>query len=331
MLGCPVGAVLHARPSDAVHSALGGVPPAPDAHHVQSPSLLYVWCRELQTPQTMAQGWPEQQDLPLQGETPLPEGSSAGGSRMATGAAAAAHADAVAAADRAMQELLVCPEVVVLQSRPTTPKCFILWRARVQPMCRGRVQVFKRCICVQAEEEAAEAPAQPSKAAAKRARKKAARQRAVAASSSAEQPGGTAAAQPADDANGSDQAPTSTCSSTPATSTVPLESAAELQATACTGPDTACATDLPSTYLTKDATTAMAESDWWRCPLSGRVMRDPVLCGGDGHSFEREALEQWLAASPGVDPLTRQPLPPGGGNIVPNHALRSLIQQLHLG
>jgi U-box domain len=58
-------------------------------------------------------------------------------------------------------------------------------------------------------------------------------------------------------------------------------------------------------------------------------MRDPVLCGSEGHSFEREALEQWLAAHPGVDPLSRELLPPGAGVIVPNHALRNLIQQLH--
>jgi U-box domain len=59
-------------------------------------------------------------------------------------------------------------------------------------------------------------------------------------------------------------------------------------------------------------------------------MRDPVLYGSGGHSFKREALEEWLAANPGVDPLTRQPLPFGAATLLPNHALRNMIQQLHL-
>ena len=58
-------------------------------------------------------------------------------------------------------------------------------------------------------------------------------------------------------------------------------------------------------------------------------MRDPVLCGGGGHSFEREALEEWLVANPGVHPLSGQPLPPKGDPLLANHALRNLIQQLH--
>ena len=57
-------------------------------------------------------------------------------------------------------------------------------------------------------------------------------------------------------------------------------------------------------------------------------MQDPVLFGRGGHSFEREALEQWLAANPGVDPTTRQPLPPREGTFLASHALRSMIQQL---
>ena len=60
-------------------------------------------------------------------------------------------------------------------------------------------------------------------------------------------------------------------------------------------------------------------------------MREPVLYGSGGHSFERAALEQWLAANPGVDPLSQRPLPRGRGGVVPNHALRNLIQQLQPG
>jgi U-box domain len=83
--------------------------------------------------------------------------------------------------------------------------------------------------------------------------------------------------------------------------------------------------------MTPAADHPAAESDWWRCPLSGEAMRDPVLYGSGGHSFEREALKQWLAANPGVDPLSRQPLPLGRDTPLPNHALRNVIQQLGLG
>jgi U-box domain len=94
--------------------------------------------------------------------------------------------------------------------------------------------------------------------------------------------------------------------------------------------ETSCA-ELPLPHSTVNASSNVnTQTDWWRCPLSGSVMRDPVLYGSGGHSFEREALEQWLAANPGVDPLSGQPLPPEGGDLVPNHALRCLIEQLHL-
>ena len=60
-------------------------------------------------------------------------------------------------------------------------------------------------------------------------------------------------------------------------------------------------------------------------------MRDPVLWGTEGQSFERKALEEWLAAHPGVHPLTRQAVPPEACSVVPNRALRDLLQQLQLG
>ncbi len=59
-------------------------------------------------------------------------------------------------------------------------------------------------------------------------------------------------------------------------------------------------------------------------------MHDPVLYGSEGHSFERAALEQWLAANPGVHPINRQPLLQGEGrDVLPNDALRNMIQQMH--
>lgn len=52
-------------------------------------------------------------------------------------------------------------------------------------------------------------------------------------------------------------------------------------------------------------------------------MVDPVLLG-DGHSYERAAIREWLVAGNMVSPVTRAPLP--HTNLVPNYTLRSLLQ-----
>lgn len=79
--------------------------------------------------------------------------------------------------------------------------------------------------------------------------------------------------------------------------------------------------------MAADAAPGSAGVAWRRCPLSGATMSVPVMiCGGDGTSFERTALEAWLRDHPGVAPFTLQPLPPGG-RLVSNHMLRQLIQQ----
>ena len=31
------------------------------------------------------------------------------------------------------------------------------------------------------------------------------------------------------------------------------------------------------------------------CPITGEIFLDPVLCVGDGHTYERLAAERWLA------------------------------------
>ncbi len=43
------------------------------------------------------------------------------------------------------------------------------------------------------------------------------------------------------------------------------------------------------------------------CPLTGLVMVDPVICCGDGHSYERAAIEAWLACE-NVSPVTHERL-----------------------
>lgn len=51
-------------------------------------------------------------------------------------------------------------------------------------------------------------------------------------------------------------------------------------------------------------------------------MRDPVLAA-DGQSYERMAIEAWLAAGRDTSPVTGAPL--AHSNLIPNHALRSLL------
>lgn len=61
-----------------------------------------------------------------------------------------------------------------------------------------------------------------------------------------------------------------------------------------------------------------------RCPITLDVMRDPVLAS-DGHSYEREAIERWFAGHR-TSPLTGRVMP--NNNLIPNHRLRALIQDL---
>jgi len=62
----------------------------------------------------------------------------------------------------------------------------------------------------------------------------------------------------------------------------------------------------------------------FRCPISGRLMVDPVVTA-DGHSFEREAINDWFGRGHMKSPMTGAPLP--NAELVPNHALRSAISE----
>ena len=53
------------------------------------------------------------------------------------------------------------------------------------------------------------------------------------------------------------------------------------------------------------------------------VMRDPVLCEADGQSYERAAITAWLAEH-GTSFVSKAPA--RTQNLIPNHALRSIIQ-----
>ena len=54
---------------------------------------------------------------------------------------------------------------------------------------------------------------------------------------------------------------------------------------------------------------------------------DPVVAA-DGESYERDAMEAWLAQKGAVSPVTGQPLP--SRDLTPNYSLRNLLQNLSL-
>ena len=61
------------------------------------------------------------------------------------------------------------------------------------------------------------------------------------------------------------------------------------------------------------------------CPISHEIMNDPVLCS-DGQTYDRSSIEEWIRSCNDdvKSPLTGKKLE--SINLVPNHALRSLIQ-----
>lgn len=63
--------------------------------------------------------------------------------------------------------------------------------------------------------------------------------------------------------------------------------------------------------------------DEYLCPITLLIMRDPVM-GGDGRTYERSAITQWLQTNP-HSPLTRQPMTIS--SLKPNYALKSAIDR----
>ena len=178
---------------------------------------------------------------------------------------------------------------------------------------------------VQADEKPAEAPTQRSKAATKRARKKAAKQQAADGLLNELPVAAQLLAANADQ----EQMPVISCDSTTVPDAAQVATAAVPHTTRSSQGSPGISTPLAQ-QTRVGAANAAVQADWARCSLSGKIMRDPVLFGEGGHSFERDALEEWLAANPGVDPLSLKLLQPGQTCVLPNHALRNLIQQLHL-
>jgi Mg-chelatase subunit ChlD len=69
-------------------------------------------------------------------------------------------------------------------------------------------------------------------------------------------------------------------------------------------------------------TEIMADNSNFLCPITGVLMSDPVI-DKDGNTFERAAIEEWLAKH-GTSPITRNPMT--RTDLTPNRVLRSAIE-----
>ncbi|XP_048593655.1 U-box domain-containing protein 56 isoform X2 [Brassica napus] len=63
---------------------------------------------------------------------------------------------------------------------------------------------------------------------------------------------------------------------------------------------------------------------YFLCPITQEVMREPSVAA-DGHTYEAEALREWLDNGHDTSPMTNLKL--AHRNLVPNHPLRSAIQE----
>ena len=59
------------------------------------------------------------------------------------------------------------------------------------------------------------------------------------------------------------------------------------------------------------------------CSITCELMKDPVVCVGDGHTYERVAIAQWFASGARTSPATGEELETTA--LVPNHTVRKLI------
>ncbi|EOD08846.1 hypothetical protein EMIHUDRAFT_68076, partial [Emiliania huxleyi CCMP1516] len=59
------------------------------------------------------------------------------------------------------------------------------------------------------------------------------------------------------------------------------------------------------------------------CPITTELMSDPVMAA-DGHSYERSAIERWLATK-STSPMTGETLV--HSFLAPNHTLRRQIRE----
>ena len=77
-------------------------------------------------------------------------------------------------------------------------------------------------------------------------------------------------------------------------------------------------------HVSTAAPAPKADTGRFVCALSGHTMKNPVT-SPHGHSYEREAIEQWFASKGNVCPITGKPL--GPSDLQDNKALQAEIMQ----
>ena len=77
--------------------------------------------------------------------------------------------------------------------------------------------------------------------------------------------------------------------------------------------------------MEKTAKALEFDEDCLMCPISCEVMTDPVILIGDGHSYDRKSIKEWLDQGNRISPFTGEKL--SSTDIQTNHALRYAIQQ----
>ena len=64
--------------------------------------------------------------------------------------------------------------------------------------------------------------------------------------------------------------------------------------------------------------------DTFCCPITGEIMKDPVI-GKDGYTYEKEAILEWLK-NHRESPMTREAM--AESDLVPNRILREQIEAM---
>ena len=65
------------------------------------------------------------------------------------------------------------------------------------------------------------------------------------------------------------------------------------------------------------------------CPITAELFRDPVICAGDGYTYEREGVEKWFADGHDTSPMTGATL--RTRHLVPNFNVRQRADQMRGG
>merc|ERR1712226_635215 len=71
-------------------------------------------------------------------------------------------------------------------------------------------------------------------------------------------------------------------------------------------------------------TVDMSQLDSFKCPITFEIMTDPVICVGDGHTYEKSAITKWLEKNE-TSPLTGETL--ASTQLIPNHSIRKAIEE----